>query len=132
VRVSIRFDHEGGQYIKNELSCTNVNILRLTVAYLNATINVKPETQNWRLELTGLAKCSKTRGLMGTGLGLAYQGSAGRVFGLVRNQSDPFLRSKPGLLAGYLDPLSTLHMGPGLAHQELAGSVFGRVCISKM
>jgi hypothetical protein len=85
-----------------------VNILRLTVAYLNATINVKPEKQNRRLEPTGLAKPVETRGLTGTGPGLARQESAGRVSGRFWNRTDPFLRSKPGLLAGYPDPLLTI------------------------
>ena len=85
-----------------------VNILRLTVAYLNATINVKPETQNRRLEPTGLAKPGETRGLTGTGPGLARQESAGRVFWQFWNWTDPFLRCKPGTLAGYPDPLLTL------------------------
>ena len=85
-----------------------VNILRLTVAYLNATINVKPETQNRRLDPTGIAKPGETRGLTGTGPGLARQESAGRVFGRFWNRTDPFLRSKPGPLAGYPDPLLTL------------------------
>ena len=85
-----------------------VNILRLTVAYLNATINVKPETQNRRLDPTGLAKPGEPRGLMGTGPGLARLESAGRVFGRFWNRTDPFLRSKPGPLAGYPDPLLTL------------------------
>jgi len=86
----------------------NVNILRLTVAYLNATINVEHETRNRRLEPIGLAKPSETHRLMGMGPGLACQESAGRVFGRVRNRTDPFLRSKPGPLAGYPDPLLTL------------------------
>jgi len=89
-----------------------VNILRLTFAYLNTTINVKPETQNWRLEATGQAQPGETRGLTGRGPGLARQESAGRVFGRFRNRTDPFLRSKPGPLAGYPDPLLTL----GLNH----------------
>ena len=88
-----------------------VNILRLTVAYLNATINVKPGTQNRRLEPTGLAKPGETRGLTGTGPGLACQESAGRVFGRFWNRTDAFLRSKPGPLAGYPDPLLTLLRG---------------------
>jgi hypothetical protein len=85
-----------------------VNILRLTVAYLNATINVKPETQTRRLEPTGLAKPGETHGLTGTGPGLARQESAGRVFGRFWNRTHPFLRSKPGPLARYPDPLLTL------------------------
>jgi hypothetical protein len=88
-----------------------VNILRLTVAYQNATINVKPETQNRRLEPTGLAKPGETCRLIGTGPGLARQESAGRVFGWFWNRTDPFLRSKPGPLAGYPDPLLTLVRG---------------------
>ena len=56
----------------------------------------------------GLAKPGETRGLTGTGPGLARQESAGRVFGRFWNRTDPFLRSKPGPLAGYPDPLLTL------------------------
>jgi len=93
-----------------------VNILRLTVAYLNATINVKHETQNRRLEPTGLAKPGETRGLTGTGPGLARQESAGRVFGRFWNRTDPFLRSKPGPLAGYPDPLLTLVIEHVIVH----------------
>jgi len=77
--VSVHFNHYGGQCIENTPWCTNIIILRLSVAYLNATINVKPENQNWRLEPTGLAKPGKTRKLTGTGPGLAHKESAGRV-----------------------------------------------------
>jgi len=85
-----------------------VNILRLTVAYLNATINVTPGAQNRRSEQTGLAKPGETRGLTGTGPGLDHIESASQVFGWFWNRTDPFLRSKPGPLAGYPDPLLTL------------------------
>jgi hypothetical protein len=60
------------------------------------------------LEQTGLAELVETRGLTGTGLGLARQESAGGVFGRVWNRTDTFLRSKPGPLAGYPDPMLTL------------------------
>jgi hypothetical protein len=60
--------------------------------------------------MTGLAKPGETRGLTGTGPGLARQESAGRVFGRFWNRTDPFLQSKPGPLAGYPDPLLTLRM----------------------
>jgi len=87
---------------------------------------VKPETQNRRLEPTGLAKPSQTRGLMGTGPGLARQESAGRVFGQVWNRTDPFLRPKPGPLAGYPDPLLTLikpiYSGPGTVVDSIGGN----------
>jgi len=76
-----------------------VNILRLTVAYLNATINVTPETQKRRLEPMGVAKPGETRGLTGTGPGLARQESACPVFGRVWNRTYPFLPSKPGPFA---------------------------------
>jgi hypothetical protein len=75
---------------------------------MNATIDVKSESQNLRLEPTALAKLGKIRGLMGTGPGLARQESARQIFGQVWNRIDLFLRSKPGLLAGYLNPLLTL------------------------
>ena len=69
---------------------------------------MKPETQNWRLELTGLAKPGKTCGLTGTGTGLARQEAPGRVFEQVWNRTEPFFRSKPGPLADYADLLLTL------------------------
>jgi hypothetical protein len=83
-------------------------ILQSTVAYLNATINVKPETRKPRLEPTCPPKPIASRGLTGTGQRLALEESAGRVFGRAWNRNDPFLRSKPGQLAGYLDQLLTL------------------------
>jgi hypothetical protein len=78
---------------------------------MNATINVKPETQNRRLDPTGLANPGETRGLTGMCPGLARQESAGRVFGRFWNRTHPFLRSKPGPLAGYPDLLLTLVLG---------------------
>ena len=96
-----------------------VNILPFTVAYLNATINVKPETQNRRVEPTGLATPGETRGLTGTCPGLASQESAGRVFGRFWNRTDPVLRPKPGPLAGSPDPLLTLNK-TGIAHSVLS------------
>jgi hypothetical protein len=70
---------------------------------------VKPDTQNQRLQPTGLGKPGETRGLTGTGPGLASQESAGRVFGQFWNRTDPCLQSKPVPLAGYPDPLLPLH-----------------------
>jgi hypothetical protein len=64
--------------------------------------------QNLRLEPSGLAKPGETRWLTGTGPGLARQESAARVFGRFWNRTDLFLRSKPGPLAGYPDPLVTV------------------------
>jgi len=107
-RISIGLDHEGGHYIENERWHTNVNTLHSTVAHLNATINVKPETLNWRLGPTGLTKPGETRWLTGTCPSLARQESVDWVFGWVSNWTDLSLRSKPGLLAGYPELLLTL------------------------
>jgi len=46
--------------------------------------------------------------LTGTGPDLAREESAGRVYGVLWNRTDPFLRSQPGPLAGYPDPLQLL------------------------
>jgi len=64
--------------------------------------------QNCRLEPTGLGNPGKTHWLMGTGSGLARQKSASWGIELVWNETDPFLLSKLGPLAGYLEPLVTL------------------------
>ena len=64
-----------------------------------------------RFDQTGLATHGETGGLTGTGLGLHHQEAAGRVFGWFWNGTEPFLRSNPGPLAGYPDPLPTLSMG---------------------
>jgi len=73
VRVSVHIDHKGGQYIENKPWCTNVNNLRLSVAYMNATMNVKPKMQNQWLEPSGLAKHAQTPWLTGMNPGLANQ-----------------------------------------------------------
>jgi len=98
--VSDHSDHHGCQYIENKLWCTTVDILRLLVAYLNATIYVKPEMQNRSLERTGLAKSGETHCLTGLSPALACQESAGRIVRRVFNWADPFLWSKPRPLAG--------------------------------
>jgi len=71
----------------------------------------KPENENRRLEPKGLAKPGKTRGLMGTGRGLACKDAAGWVFRRFWNWTEPFIRSKPRPLVGYLDSLLTLVKG---------------------
>jgi hypothetical protein len=92
-------------------------MLRLSVAYLNATINVKPEMQNRRLELTVLAKPGETRGLRGLGPGLARQESAGRDIGRFWSRTDLFLRSKPGPIADTSDQNATAAMA--LTYREV-------------
>ena len=49
VSVSDYSDHYGGQYIQKRCRRINFNILRLTVAYLKATIYCK--TRNAELEM---------------------------------------------------------------------------------
>jgi hypothetical protein len=48
---------------------------------------------------------------MGRGTGLAREEAAGQVFGQVWNWTEQCFRSKPGLWAGYLDPLLTVLLG---------------------
>jgi len=64
--------------------------------------------QNRTLEPTGLATPGKTRWLIGIGPGLVHQDSAGRVSGWSWNRTDPFVRAKPGPLAGLPYPLLIL------------------------
>jgi len=96
LRVSVQFDYSGGQYIDIKPWCANVNSLRLSGAYPNGNIYVKPETQNRRLELTGQAKGGEIRRAIGTCPGMPHADSTGRVFGWVWNLTDPFWQSKSG------------------------------------
>jgi hypothetical protein len=66
-----------------------------------------------------LAQHGKTRGVMGTGMGLARQVGPGRVFEQVWNRTEPFYRSKPGPLVGFPDQLLTL---PGTVTHPVAES----------
>jgi len=57
-RVSLVFSYKGGWFIRKGQWCAKVNILRLTVGYLNATINRK--TRNTELDI-GTDGSSQTR-----------------------------------------------------------------------
>jgi len=56
----------------------------------------------------GLAKPGETRGLTGQGPGLDRQEAKGRVLVRFWIQTELFMRSKPGPLVGYPDPLVIL------------------------
>jgi hypothetical protein len=88
-----------------------VNIFHITVGYQNATVN--RHTRKGEPEIGP----GKTRGLTGTGTGLARQEAVGRVFGRFWNRNEPLIRSKPGPLVGYPDPLLTL------VHDTLIGQI---------
>jgi len=64
--------------------------------------------QNRRVYLIGLAKTGTTRGMTGRVPGFDQYYVAGWVFELVLHQAKQCFQSKPGLLAGYLDPFLTL------------------------
>jgi len=51
----------------------------------------KPEHENGRLGPTALVRSGKTRGLMGTGVGLASQEATEQVFGRFWNRTEPFI-----------------------------------------
>ena len=77
---------------------------------------VKPETQNWRFEITGLGKAGKSCGLTSRCPGLAHPAAAGPVSGWVWNQTDPFLHSNHRPLAHHQDQLLTLLVCSTLLH----------------
>jgi len=83
----------------------------------------KPETQNRRLEPTGLAKPCKSHRLTGVGPGLARQDTVGRVFEHFWNSTEPCLRSEPGPLSGHLDRLLTLPVAPQITQDTLPSFV---------
>ena len=91
-RLSTCLLYKGCQYIRKWHCSTIVNILQLPVGYLNVTINGKPETQNQRLDPTGLAKPGETGRWMGMGPGLAGLEAACRVFGPLWNRTEPFFQ----------------------------------------
>ena len=55
VRISDCFAYYGRQYVQKTRRCTNVHILRWTVAYLNATVNI--DTRNSELEIGPAGSC---------------------------------------------------------------------------
>jgi len=73
----------------------------------------KYETWNAEPEIgtDGSSQTRRNPQVDGQGSGFVRQESAGRVFGRFWKRTDPFLRSKPGQLAGYPDPLLTLLVG---------------------
>jgi len=81
------FDHKGGQYIQKEQRWTIANILRLTVGYLNVTIN--RTTRNAKPEI-GPDGSSQTQGnprvnRYGAGFGLPRRNWSGFLMGLELN-----------------------------------------------
>ena len=79
--------------------------------------------QNRRLDLTGLAKPSESRGLTGMRPGSHHQDAADQVFGQFLNRTEPLFRSTPGPLAGHLDLLLTLGVVHPLSSNTLAGMI---------
>jgi len=75
------------------------------------------ETRNAEPDIgtDGSSQNPRNQRIDGYGTGLASKELARRVFEQVRNRTDAFLRTKPRPLAGYLDPLLTLHTGLNLA-----------------
>jgi len=101
-------DHSGSQYIEKDSYVPKSIFWDSQQLIWMWQYILKPETQNWALKPTGLAKASNTSRLMGTGSGLACPEAAGQVFGWVCNWTNLILRSKPGPLTGYPDPVLTL------------------------
>jgi hypothetical protein len=65
--------------------------------------------QNQRFEPTGLATAGKIHQLPGEGTGFTCHDAVDWMFGLVMDQTLPFLQSIPRPLAIYSAPLLTLH-----------------------
>jgi len=106
--VSLAFSYKGSRFIPKEQRSTKVNILRLAVGYVNATINRK--TRNTELEIVtnGSIHTRQTRGLTDTGPGLSWQHTADQIVGRFWNPTELFLRFETRLLADFPDPLPTL------------------------
>ena len=66
---------------------------------------MKSEMQTCQFPLISLAQPSRTRGLTATEVGLACKQSAGQAIGGIWNWSNLCLRSKPGPLEDYPDPV---------------------------
>ena len=102
------FDHKGGQFSQKGQQCTMVNILRLTVEYLNATI--KRTTRNAKLEIRPDESCQSwpIQWVDEYRAGFGPPRSRGSGFWTVPEPNQTVFLTKPGLLAGYPDPLLTL------------------------
>jgi len=89
-RFSLVFDYKCGQYIRKGQRYTNVNILRFTIAYLNATIYRK----TWKLEpqigTDGSSQTWQNPRVHGYRSGFGLLRCSGLGFGRVSNQTEPF------------------------------------------
>ena len=94
-RISLVFSYTGGLFIQKGQWHANVNIWRLALEDLNATVNRHPETPNQIFEPMGLAEPRTTNRFTGRGLGLANQDTIRHVFRHFRNCTKPHHDSDP-------------------------------------
>jgi len=126
-RLSTYFNHKGGQFIQKEHQCTMVNILRLTVRYLNVTIN--RTTRNAKPEI-GPEGSRQTQWILrvdGYGAGFGQPRSSGSVFWTVPEpnwtvfpvQTRPAGRSPRPVGNTTWDGSSSIPTGAAMMHSSL-------------
>jgi len=108
LHFSTYFNHKGGQYIQKEHRRTIVNISRLTVRYLNVTMN--RTTRNARPEIGPHGSSHTRRNPRVDGYRARYgpTRSSGSVFEPFWNRTELVFLSQQEPLAGHLDPLVTV------------------------
>jgi len=113
--VSVYFVHQGGQYIENKQWCTNVNTLRLRVAYLNATINSKTRNAEQEFGTDRSSQHLQNPQVDGYESGLGQPRGSGLGFWTGLEPNGPVFRVQirtarmlPEPLAGFPDPLLPL------------------------
>jgi len=105
-RFSLVFDHKGGQYIRKRLRYTNVNILRSSIGYLNATINRNTRIPEPEIGTDGSSKTRQNPRVdgYGSGIGLPRCSRSGLWMGLEPNPNVFVVRTRTA--GGFSGPVA--------------------------
>jgi hypothetical protein len=86
-RVALVFSYKGGRFIRKGQRCAKVNILRLTVGYLNATINRKTRNTEPEIGTDGSSQTRQNPRVAGYGSGFGPPRRCGSGFWTVLAQN---------------------------------------------
>jgi len=106
--VSLAFGYKCSQLIRKGQWRTKVNILRLAVGYLNATMNRKTRNTEPEIATNGSTQTLQHQWIDRYRSRFGPPRGSNQGFWTVLEWIEPFLQSDPGQLAGFPDPVLTL------------------------